>query len=140
LAVRQPRAASAPANAGSEIVVYLESTDPARRFDPPKTPATISQKGAQFSPSLLVICVGQVVDFRNDEDRRIEHNVFSHSPAKDFDLGLYAPGPNKPVTFEKPGPVHLFCSIHRYMDGFIYVCPTPFFAQVAADGHFEISG
>src|SRR5437870_47785 len=64
VSINQPHAAARPASAPAalEIVVYLECTDPARRFDPPKTVARISQKGAQFSPSLLVICVGQEVD------------------------------------------------------------------------------
>jgi len=40
----------------------------------------------------MIVTVGQAVDFLNDEDRLIEHNVFSNSPAKRFDLGLYRPG------------------------------------------------
>jgi hypothetical protein len=100
----------------------------------------MSQQGAKFSPSLLIISVGQRVDFLNDENRPIEHNVFSQSPAKQFDLGLWRPPTRKSVTFDKPGLVRLFCSIHRYMDGIIYVCPTPFFTTVANDGTFSISG
>ena len=49
-----------------------------------------------------------------------------------------APRNSQSVTFDKPGPVRLFCSIHRYMDGMVYVCPTPFFAHVQKDGHYEI--
>lgn len=122
-----------------EMIVYLESTDPDRRFPAPTEPAVISQKGAKFQPNPLIICVGQSVEFRNDEDRPIEHNVFSRSPARTFDLGLYKPGVDKRVTFDQPGPVRLFCSIHRYMDGMIFVCPTPFFAKVGADGRFDIA-
>ena len=133
-------AASAPSQRASEIVVYLETTDPAQRFAPPADHAAVSQKGAQFSPPLLIVSVGQTVDFHNDEDRPIEHNVFSQSPAMPFDLGLYRPGLSKSVTFDKPGPVRLYCSIHRYMDGVIFVCPTPFFARVGPQGDFEIAG
>ena len=71
------------------------------------------------------------MDFRNDEPKPVEHNVFSNSEAKRFDLGLYKPGePIEPVTFEQAGAVRLRCSIHRYMDGVVYVTPTPFFAVV----------
>lgn len=122
-----------------EMIVYLESSEPNRRFPAPGEPAVISQKGAKFQPNPLIICVGQSVEFRNDEDRPIEHNVFSRSPARTFDLGLYKPGVDKRVTFEQPGAVRLFCSIHRYMDGMIFVCPTPFFAKVGADGRFDIA-
>jgi plastocyanin len=122
------------------MIVYLEPTDQSIQFPAPAEPAIMSQQGAKFSPSLLVIALGQRVDFLNDENRPIEHNVFSQSPAKQFDLGLWRPPTRKSVTFEKPGLVRLFCSIHRYMDGIIYVCPTPFFTTVANDGAYSISG
>jgi plastocyanin len=122
----------------TECVVYLEPADPSVSFEAPSAPAVISQKGARFSPALLIVCVGQTVEFRNDEDRAIEHNVFSRSAAKSFDLGLFPPPQRKTVTFDRPGPVRLFCSVHRFMDGVIYVCPTPYFARTAADGSFRI--
>ena len=123
-----------------EMIVYLEPVAPSAgvTFAPPQRVEVISQQGAKFAPSLLVISRGQTVEFRNDEQRPIEHNVFSRSPAKPFDLGLFPPPQAKRVTFDEPGPVQLYCSIHRYMDGVIYVCPTPLFAKVGADGNFAI--
>jgi plastocyanin len=124
-----------------EMVVYLETVDPEKSYAATTGPASISQKGAQFSPSLLVICAGQQVDFLNDEDRPVEHNVFSNSPAKPFDLGLYPPRGSKLVTFDRPGAVSLHCSIHQNMDGVIFVAPTPFFARVDHDtGSYTIAG
>ena len=124
----------------SEMVVYLEPDDDALSMatTPPPPAAKISQKGAKFDPPLLIISVGQTVDFLNDEDRPVEHNVFSNAPAKKFDLGLYPPSEHKSVTFDKPGAVFLYCSIHRFMDGVVYVCPTPFHSSVAADGTYKI--
>jgi plastocyanin len=122
-----------------EMIVYLESTDPSARFEIPAD-AEISQKGAKFAPSPLIICVGQSVIFKNDESKPIEHNVFSRSPTQQFDLGLYRPPEGKKVTFTTPGLVRLYCSIHRYMDGIIYVCPTKFWANVKSDGSFAIEG
>ena len=122
----------------SEMVVYLESPDASRVTIPPQAHATVSQKGAKFSPPLLIVCVGQTVDFLNDEDRPIDHNVFSNAPAKRFDLGLYKPGESRSVIFDKPGPVFLYCSIHRYMDGVIFVSPTPYSSLVAANGTYKI--
>lgn len=122
-----------------EMIVYLEPVDPSLKFDPPKEAIHVSQRDAKFTPSLIVVCVGQTVDFSNDEPRPLEHNVFSRSPAKPFDLGLYKPGTGpKLVKFDAPGIVRLFCSIHRYMDGVVFVTPTPFHARVAEDGSFRI--
>jgi hypothetical protein len=122
----------------AEMVVYLESPDPDRPMPPPPPAVKVSQKNAQFDPPLVVVTVGQAVDFPNDEDRPIEHNVFSNSAAKRFDLGLYAPGESKSVTFDQPGAVFLYCSVHRYMDGVIFVSPTPYTSRVDDDGHYAI--
>ena len=121
-----------------DMIVYLEPLDPSVALAPPDKVEVVSQKGAKFAPSLLVIARGQTVEFRNDEQRPIEHNVFSRSPSKPFDLGLFPPPDAKRVTFSDAGPVQLYCSIHRYMDGVIYVCPTPLFATVGPDGSFSI--
>jgi plastocyanin len=122
----------------AEMVVYLESPDAARAMPKPPAAIKVSQKGAQFAPRLVVVMVGQSVEFLNDEDRLIEHNVFSNSPAKRFDLGLYRPGDSKKVVFDKAGPVFLYCSIHRYMDGVVYVAPTPYTSRVDEKGHYSI--
>ncbi|MGB7160580.1 MAG: carboxypeptidase regulatory-like domain-containing protein [Tepidisphaeraceae bacterium] len=124
----------------SEMVVFLEvdgdAAPEATKDVPPSV--TIRQKGAKFDPPLLVVCAGQTVEFLNDEEKAVEHNVFSNAPAKKFDLGLYPPKQSKPVTFDKPGAVMLYCSIHRFMDGVVYVCPTRFHSRVAEDGTYRI--
>ncbi|HTL30421.1 MAG TPA: plastocyanin/azurin family copper-binding protein [Tepidisphaeraceae bacterium] len=122
----------------AEMVVYLESPEASRKA--PDVPPTVkvSQKGAQFDPKVIVISIGQTIEFLNDEDRLIEHNVFSNSPTKRFDLGLYGPGQSKKLQFDKPGPVFLYCSIHRYMDGVVFVSPTPYFSRVEKNGAYKI--
>lgn len=124
----------------SEMVVYLESPDADRPMPAAPKAVDVSQKGAKFEPRITVITVGQTVNFLNDEDRRIEHNVFSNSPAKRFDLGLYGQGESKAVTFDKPGPVFLYCSIHRYMDGVVFVSPTPYTSLVDKEGRYQMNG
>lgn len=122
----------------SEMVVYLESPEPNRPIHVPDETVKVSQKGAKFDPAVVIVCVGQSVDFLNDEDRLIEHNVFSNSAAKRFDLGLYKPGESRTVRFDKPGAVFLYCSIHRHMDGVVFVSPTPFTSRVEKDGRYKI--
>jgi plastocyanin len=124
----------------SEMVVYLESPEADRVIEVPKETVKVSQKGAKFSPSITIVCVGQTVDFLNDEDRAIDHNVFSNTPVKKFDLGLYKPGEARSVTFDKPGAVFLYCSIHRHMDGVVFVSPTPYTSRVEENGQYKIEG
>src|SRR5450432_4236486 len=78
----------------SEMVVYLVPDDN-QQITVPKESVKVSQKGAVFNPALVVVCAGQTVDFVNDEDREIEHNVFSNSSTKQFDLGLFKPGESR---------------------------------------------
>src|SRR5436305_4282755 len=120
------------------MVIYLESPEAKRQIAVPKETVKVSQKGAKFAPAIVIVCVGQTVDFLNDEDRPIEHNVFSNAPVKRFDLGLYKPGEARSVMFDKPGAVFLYCSIHRHMDGVVYVSPTPYVSRVADDGSYKI--
>lgn len=121
-----------------EMVVYLEPSAPVSGAAAPQKRVRISQKGAQFSPAFTVVSVGQAVEFVNDEDRAVEHNVFSNAPNAQFDFGLFPAGESRTWVFDKPGPVVLYCSIHKFMDGVIYVCPTPYFCRVDADGRYRI--
>ncbi|HSG92240.1 MAG TPA: methylamine utilization protein [Methylotenera sp.] len=79
----------------------------------------IDQIGKAFVPELVVIQKGQLVDFPNSDN--IRHHVYSFSPAKTFELKLYADRPEEPVMFDQHGVVVLGCNIHDSMVGYIYV-------------------
>lgn len=96
----------------------------------------IAQKGAMFSPHILPVVVGTTVEWPNYDD--ILHNVFSYSEAKPFDLGLYKSPEIKQVTFDKPGRVDVFCSIHARMNCIIMVLENPFFAISNDRGVYKI--
>jgi plastocyanin len=120
------------------VVVYLEPIDPAVAPAPIRTPARVSQKNAAFSPAFLVVTVGQPVEMPNTD--AIYHNVFSYSRPNDFDLGIYPSGESRSVTFEYPGIVKTYCSIHESMNATIVVVPTRHFAVVGRTGRFSIEG
>jgi plastocyanin len=97
----------------------------------------IAQEGAVFSPHVLPIMVGTTVEWPNND--RIYHNVFSMSDAKQFDLGLYKGNPaDKRVTFDKPGRVDVFCSIHTSMNCTVLVLENPYFAATDENGNYKI--
>ncbi len=79
----------------------------------------IDQIEKAFVPELVVIQKGQLVDFPNSDN--IRHHVYSFSPAKTFELKLYADRPEKSVLFDEHGVVVLGCNIHDSMVGYIYV-------------------
>lgn len=117
-------------------VVYLERIGGELPFPVPEAHPSISQRDARFRPDFLAIVAGQTVDMPNDDD--ITHNVFSYSPPRKFDLGLYPKGEKRSVTFDVPGVVNIYCSIHESMNGQILVLPNPHYAVLAAPGRWRI--
>ena len=98
----------------------------------------VEQKEAAFSPHVLPVMVGTTVEWPNNDT--ICHNVFSSSDAKSFDLDLYKGNPpEKRVTFDQPGRVDVFCSIHANMHCVVLVLENPYFAATDGDGHYAIS-
>jgi len=120
------------------LVVYLDAREGSLSFVPPSDVPVISQKGVRFTPPFLVIAAGQTVNLANDD--RIVHNVFSYSPPKRFDLGLYPKGESRLVRFGTPGVIDLFCSIHAKMNATIFVSPSPYHCLSGPGGEFEIPG
>ncbi|HET6942615.1 MAG TPA: methylamine utilization protein, partial [Sphingomicrobium sp.] len=80
---------------------------------------SVSQRDMQFHPFVLVVPVGAKVSFPNLDPTR--HHVYSFSPAKKFELKLFAKDQSRSVVFDKPGVVALGCNIHDAMTAFIYV-------------------
>jgi hypothetical protein len=92
----------------------------------------VDQIDEEFVPRVKPVLVGTPVFFPNKDN--IRHQVYSFSPAKRFELPLYAGTPAKPVVFDKPGVVVLGCNIHDWMIGYVYVSESPYFAKTGADG------
>ena len=116
------------------VVIWLEGQDQSK---PPDTALKISQKNLQFSPDFLVAVKGQKIDMPNDDD--VAHNVFSFTGMSQFNLGVYAKGEFRSVSFDETGIVDVFCSIHRQMHARIFVVPTRYFVNSVPGQSFTIS-
>lgn len=81
--------------------------------------AIMDQVDKSFVPLVLVIQRGQKVLFPNSDN--IRHHVYSFSPAKPFEIKLYAGVPEAPIPFDTAGIVVLGCNIHDRMLGYIVV-------------------
>ncbi len=96
------------------------------------------QKNKRFTPHILVVPVGAVVEFPNGDP--FFHNVFSMFDGKRFDLGLYEAGSTRAVTFNKPGVSYIFCNIHPEMSAVVIATGTPYYGASNAAGEVAISG
>ena len=118
-------------------VVSLVS-DAARRAVRPLPEQEIAQENKQFVPAVRVVTVGTLVRFPNRDS--VRHHVYSFSPAKKFEIKLYAGTPAAPVRFDQPGVAVLGCNIHDQMVGWVVVLDTPYFAQTDAQGQALLEG
>ncbi len=139
---RRPGVADLGTPAGRDIpdllrsVVYLESA-PRGAFETSEGGhAVMDQRNETFVPHVLAITTGTTVDFPNSD--QFYHNVFSLSKPRSFDLGRYAAGNTRPVRFDRPGIVRVFCDIHSHMSAFILVFSHPFFAMTDGEGRYRI--
>jgi len=118
------------------LIVYLEPANAAARAA--NGEALVRQKGRVFRPGLTVIVQGGKVGYINDEEKNIDHNIYSLSKIKKFDLGLLGKGKRKDVEFTKSGTVKYYCSVHKNMEGTVVVVPSPFYALLKKPGAFSI--
>ena len=102
------------------------------------TRATMNQQHEAFAPHVLGVAVGTTVDFPNSDP--VLHNVFSTSPAKRFDLGMYGQGETRNVVLDSPGVVLVRCNVHSRMTGYIVVHSNPYVAVTDAHGSYTITG
>jgi plastocyanin len=124
-----------------DFVVYLEGPV-GTNWPAPAKPAQVvtrrvMQKDANFTPHVLPVLVGTTVEWPNEDE--ILHNVFSFSETKPFDLGLYKSPKIETVTFDRPGRVDIFCSIHARMSCIVLVRDNPFFASTNTRGNYRIA-
>lgn len=123
----------------SGVVVWLEPVGAVKTPEAePTAHARMEQRGKTFIPHVLAIQAGSAVDFPNLDP--IFHSAFSNFSGQIFDLGLYAPGTQKTITFKRTGVVRVFCNIHPTMSAAIVVVRHPWFAVTQPSGAFAIAG
>jgi hemoglobin len=95
----------------------------------------IEQRGRLFAPHIMAVPVGSTVGFPNFDP--VFHNVFSVSPTKSFDLGIYKDGESREVTFDKEGFLRLGCNLHANMSAYLIVVGAPHYVITDATGKFK---
>jgi plastocyanin len=126
----------------ADAVVWLSPMTPSVRpvtstaGDTPPRRLRLVQKHKQFDPHILVVPLGSLVEFPNDDP--VFHNVFSLFEGKRFDLGLYEAGSSRTVRFDRAGICYIFCNIHPEMSAVVVVVETPYYAVADKSGTVAI--
>jgi plastocyanin len=122
-----------------DVAVYATPAAAAAASAPESRPtAVMDQHDSRFVPHVLVVQTGTEVLFPNHD--AVSHHVYSFSPAKTFELGLYKGTAYPPLLFDEPGVVVLGCNIHDSMLGYIKVVDTPHFGLTDEQGRAELEG
>jgi plastocyanin len=128
----------------ANVYVYVKS-GPAAAMSAPAVsaaPVVLDQVGCKYVPHVVGVMRGGAVEFRNSDGTM--HNIHtmptvSGNAAVNVSQG--AQGAPDTERFDAPElmmPVR--CNNHPWMNAFINVSATPFFAVTDAEGKFEIKG
>jgi plastocyanin len=128
----------------ANVYVYVKSGPAAAMSGPMPIPAPVvlDQVGCKYVPHVIAVMRGGSVEFRNSDSTM--HNIHA-MPAvvgnQPVDVSQGPKGTPEVKVFAQPEvmmPVR--CNNHPWMNAFINVAATPFFAVSDAEGHFAISG
>jgi plastocyanin len=122
----------------SEAVVWLVPVRPLQTASPDvELPHyRMMQHNKSFRPHLLVVPVGSIVEFRNNDPWF--HRAFSLFDSMRFDLGPQRPGVGRTVRFDRAGVTYVFCYLHPQMEAVILTVESPYFGVSDKAGHVSI--
>jgi plastocyanin len=103
----------------------------------PRRNAVIAQQDREFVPYATIVQTGTHIEFPNRDP--MKHHVYSFSSAKNFEIKLYVGLPAQPVLFDKAGEVAIGCNVHDWMEAYVLVVDTPYFAKTGTNGHASIN-
>lgn len=120
-------------------ILKSESEEVAMAHGSDCEPIAISREPDQDAARpYAVMPPGTEVLFENRDE--IYHKFFSTSGDNAFELGTLASHETKSMTFDHPGAIQVYCSLHAGKQMNLMVVPTPFFTVAEADGSYEIEG
>jgi len=128
----------------ANVYIYVKSGPAAAMSasDNSTAPVVLDQVGCRYVPHVIAVMQGGSVEFRNSDDTM--HNIHTMptvSANKEIDVSQGPKGAPQIRQFLQPEvmmPVR--CNNHPWMNAFINVSATPFFAVTDANGRFEING
>jgi len=129
----------------ANVYVYVKSGPPTAVSAPTPRNAIVpvmDQIGCKYVPHVIALMRGGSVEFHNSDGTMHNiHTLPTVEGSQPIDISQGPKGAPQVKQFNQPEvmlPVR--CNNHPWMNAFINVSATPFFAVTDADGHFTISG
>jgi hypothetical protein len=128
----------------ANVYVYIKSGPPAAMAatSPIPSPVVMDQIGCKYVPHVIALVRGGSVEFRNSDGTM--HNIHTLPTVEGSQPIDISQGPKGSPQVKQFNQVEVMlpvrCNNHPWMNAFINVSATPFFAVTDADGHFSITG
>jgi plastocyanin len=128
----------------ANVYVYVKSGPTAAMSAAPvgTAPVVLDQKGCRYTPHVIAVMKGGSVSFQNSDVTM--HNIHTMPTVVGNEAIDVSQGPKgAPVAKQFSDPEVMMpvrCNNHPWMNAFINVSATPFFAVSDASGHFDLKG
>lgn len=128
----------------ANVYVYIKDGPAAAMSAPARStePVVMDQVGCKYTPHVIALMRGGTVEFRNSDGTM--HNIHTMPTVvgnSTVDISQGAKGAPQMKRFTEPEVmIPVGCNNHPWMNAFINVAPTQFFAVTGPDGHFAIDG
>jgi plastocyanin len=128
----------------ANVYVYVKSGPPAAMSAPAQSAAhvVLDQVGCKYTPHVIAVMRGGVVEFHNSDGTM--HNIHTMPTVvgnEAIDVSQGPKGAPQQRMFSQPETmIPVRCNNHPWMNAFINVSATPFFAVSDATGNFTIKG
>ncbi len=129
----------------ANVYVYVKS-GPAAAMNAapsgPLTPVVLDQKGCKYVPHVVAVMRGGAVEFRNSDSTM--HNIHTMPTVVGNEVIDVSQGPKGAPQVRRfdhaEAMMPVRCNNHPWMNAFVNISTTPFFAVTAADGSFTLTG
>lgn len=120
------------------VFVYIQKGLEGKKFETPKNPVVLDQKGCLYTPHVFGLVVNQPLEILNSDPTL--HNVHAlPKKNKEFNLGMPIQGMKLAKSFSAPEVMIKFkCEVHPWMAGYAGVLEHPFFGVTDEAGSFEL--
>lgn len=126
------------------VFVYVKSGPPAAMQAAPTStaPSVLDQVGCRYVPHVLGVQRGGSVEFRNSDPAMHNVHTMPTNPGNSaIDITMGPRGAAQTRQMDEPeNMIPVRCNNHPWMNAFLNVAPTPFFAVTGPDGKFDLKG
>lgn len=137
--VMPPEVVVGPGGALANVVVYVKGeTLQDYSYSTPAEPVVLDQRGCMYEPHVVALMVKQPLEVKNDD--QTTHNVHA-VPNENPEWNQSQPIGAAPFEehFDIPElALPIRCNVHPWMNAYVFVFASPYFATTGTDGNFEI--